>query len=209
MSLKNPVAIFSPIVHRAIGDENSPNGPVLLDIVLRARERLIGNLTEHPIEVSNVGTTVAGRVADHFYIDPVRYEMSGAVANHSVRWAEFNEYGNSQNQTRSQGAYNLLRELFYSGEPFQLVTRFTRLDNMVITELDIPETKRTANAFFFDATLQEALVVSSSTVSRNRLAENMEGDQAQTGAILTLDQGAAIPTEPNALDIQRIGEFLA
>lgn len=191
MALSQPIALFSPLSHRGIGDDTA-GGPqmLMLDAVLEEEEEHTNEMEEHPIEVpaENASSTVRGRVADHVYREPTTYIMRATVSDFPVTWKNFQGYGNSLLTTRSQGAYDLLMEHFNRREPFELVTRWGSLQNMVLLRLTIPNRNDLSASLEFTARLREAqIVITNETADAE--AEEVEGEQAETGAVPEVDRG--------------------
>lgn len=193
MAVSKPIALFSSLKHRSIGDEKSQLQMLMLDAVLEEEEKHTNEMTEHPIEVptqKNGKGVVRGRVADHVYREPTTYTMRAVVSDFPATWRNFQDYGNSLLTTRSQGAYDLLMQHFETREPFELVTRWGNLKNMVLLELTIPNRASLSASLEFSARLREAQIVITDEASSTS-PDEVEGEQAEAGAVPEVDRGAA------------------
>lgn len=199
MPVAQPLAIFSRLTHRHLGDDTAGDIQMLmLDAVLEEEEEHTNEITEHPIEVPANGASgsVRGRVADHVYREPTTYIMRATVSDFPVTWKNFQQYGNALTTTRSSGAYDRLMQHFETREPFELLTRWGGLQNMVIQSITIPNRRELSSVLEFTARLREAQIVLTEE-SRGEPNE-VAGDQAEAGAVPEVNRGSVPLAEPSA-----------
>lgn len=123
-------------------------GGIEIDASISEQVDFSNSITDHPIEG---GATVT----DHAYENPLMITMECIISNSSL---------NSTDQGRSIDAYNQLKLLKSSREPFDVVNALDVYSNMLVESLSFPRRADTSDSLVFTVTLKQIRIVDSITV---------------------------------------------
>ena len=130
-------------------------GGFLIDAVLVEGHNLDSVTTEHPIEEG-------ADITDHIRILPDKVTIEGIVSNTpigEVASIRENEAPFAGEFLPAADALAFLRKIRADREPVRVETTIIVYDNMVMINLNIPQTARTGDSFQFRATFQEVQIV--------------------------------------------------
>lgn len=134
-------------------------GGIVMDVTIEESHTDELEITEHPVEHG-------AAVTDHAYIKPANLTIRAGVSDASAKA--------TAGDKRSVAAYEALRKLQRSREPFDVVTGKRVYRNMLISSLGVVTDQETENVLLFTAELREILIATIRTVSvprsRQRLA---------------------------------------
>jgi hypothetical protein len=142
--MSQPVAIIRSI------------GGLVFDAVFKEHHQLSAEATEEPCE-----TGVS--VADHMFMKPGRVTISAGVSDVTFLPEASDPWAGGT--SRAQMALAMLEILQASFEPFDVQTGLKLYQNMVCLNIEFEQDKDTAGAFIFEATLREAIIVSTQMVT--------------------------------------------
>ena len=112
-------------------------------------------ITSHPIQSG-------ANITDHAYMEPVELNIKIIVSDAQPDFLKVDNlsegYYTSNAQTRSIGAYKILRELQKQKRVFDVGTKFETYSNMMISSLVVSESSSNVNALDVNVTLQQILV---------------------------------------------------
>ena len=143
-------------------------GGLKMDVTIAETHTDDLDFTDHPVDKS-------ANITDH---------IIGLPASLTIRAGVSDSGGSSTGDKRSVEAYNALRELQTSGEPFDVITGKRAYKNMLIKSLSHTTDEDTENSLLFTAELREVLLVSAQIVSVPRSRQrsgHVTGDVDQRG----------------------------
>ena len=143
-------------------------GIITLDASIRENHSFSADVPEHPVEV-----TVAGQdsfVTDHYIRKARTLNITGTISDAPVQYLSALTSGDigaglggmaawSGELSRSMKAYTKLRQLWFDGEPFDIVTGFDLYQNVVFTQLDIPREAAIGRQCLFTASVKQMRIV--------------------------------------------------
>lgn len=136
-------------------------GGVPLDVVVRETLSSSLTITENPVEVG-------AAITDHAYVDPKRVKLE-AVA------------GGRAGTVGAAIAFEALKRLQETREPFDFVSGFSLFRNMLIESIDVERTKGRARIMYFSAELVEVIIVDTAASAGG--AGSLSGALGGLGAI--------------------------
>jgi hypothetical protein len=160
-----------------------------LDVVVSEGHQSTLEITSNPVEFG-------AAVTDHAYIKPVTLTLEAVIGERGKGIAA------KDGQTRVAAAWQALRELQASAEPFDVASGLELYENMLIKTLKSDRTKDRARVLSFTADLQQVILVETKTVpgddlkqsalARDRLEEGTTQDRGDP----TTDRGSTATEEP-------------
>lgn len=182
---------------------------VSLDAVLSEDYSSPITLTKNPVEFG-------ANITDHAIIQPKKYTLTGVVSNTPLSIAGAvgqivdnvsGLFGDSSgtNLSRSQSAYETLQTIKNAREPIEVQTGLGILQNMVILDIQVNQTKTTSKAVFFSAPMEEVIITDSQVLTFP--GSSLSGStKSQTAS--PLDKGIQQPQVPTASQGSSIGASL-
>ena len=168
---------------------------------------------ESEVEFTQYGIESGATVTDHGIIQPIRWSLVGAISNNPLRASvtdflagsvssQFGGIGSlaaglstgflaGSNDTRSSSAFDLLRTIQISRQPFTIDAGDVTLTNMVIASLRRTKNASNEGGLIFEADLLE-LPTLDTVISNNKQPEQSqlrEGDPSQTQATSFIEKG--------------------
>lgn len=144
-------------------------GGLVFDAVFREHHESPAEVTEEPVE-----TGVS--VSDHMFLKPMRLTISAGVSDVTFQPKATDPWANAS--SRARYAFELLRYLQASFEPFDVQTGLKLYHNMVVSNITCEQDKDTAGAFIFEAELREVIIVSTQMVTYPPRAKGSAARQA-------------------------------
>ena len=146
---------------------------VELDIVITESASATSRMTQNPVENG-------ADVNDHIIIEPMTFFTSGVVSNISSSVigqivSVINSF--TKESTKAQEAWNALLELRSNRTTFTLVQGLRSYENVVLLSLNENQDKDTANGLFFNATMQELILVGPKIVTSDQFNETDISDK--------------------------------
>lgn len=131
-------------------------GGYFFDAYLQITHTASITVTEHPVETG-------ASISDHSYINPAVLEMQIGMSDvaTSIVSGQFEASGAS---SRSVAAFLVLEELMKNRVPLQVVTRLKVYQNMLITNISVPDDFLTVFGLKATVTFQEVFVAVVKTV---------------------------------------------
>lgn len=126
------------------------------DAVIREQHARELTVPQEPVESGFV-------VADHAYLQPDRLSIEAAVSDIALRPSTSDVFGSSQ--SRSVKAFDLIRKLQESMEPFSVQTGLLLYDNMEITSFSSDQEAATSSVLIFRAEMTRIKVNTTRTVT--------------------------------------------
>ena len=112
-------------------------------------------ITSHPVQSG-------ADISDHAYVEPVSLTiqliMSDATPKDQIVDKLSENYYRNNAQTRSIGAYKILRELQKQKRVFDVSTKFETYSNMMISSIVVSESSETVNALDATISLKQILI---------------------------------------------------
>jgi Dit-like tail protein len=140
------------------------------DAVIREQHARELTVPQEPTEAGFV-------VADHAYLQPDRLSIEAAVSDIALRPSASDPFASSA--SRSVKAFDLIRKLQESMEPFSVQTGLLLYDNMEITSFSADQDARTSSALIFRAEMTRIRITSTRTVT---FPPRKKGKPARQGA---------------------------
>ncbi len=172
---------------------------IKLDAVLSEDYSSPITLTKNPVEFG-------AEITDHAIIQPKKYTLQGVVSNTpldiagalgSIVDSVSGAFGDSSgtNKSRSQSAYEVLQEIKNAREPIEVQTGLGILENMVILDIQVNQTKTTSKAIYFTAPMEEVIITNTQVLTFP--ASSLAGSTKSQGAS-PVDLGIQQPQVPSA-----------
>lgn len=158
-------------------------GNVAMDVTVEEDHKDELEITEHPVEHG-------APISDHAYLKPAQLTIKAGVSDASGKA--------TSGDRRTVAAYEALRKLQASREPFDVVTGKRVYKNMQIKSLGVITDKDTEHVLMVTAELQEILIAYVRTVSVPR---NRQRLAAKTAAPVDKGQVQAEPDKSAALKL--------
>lgn len=174
MAIPNPFEQVT-ITHRNMGG-------LTFDAVLRESHTTEIAVTDNPIE-NGVSIT------DHSYKKPDSISIEFAVTNTPTR-AVAVEYGVGGDRIRR--AYDKIRELMLTREPFDVQTGLRLYSNMICTRISVDQDARTANVLKCRAELREVVFANTQAVTYPERKAGAPRNQASKTSKGGAKQGATV-----------------
>lgn len=152
---------------------------IILDALVSEEPVFRADVTKNPVENG-------ASISDHMQLLPVELTMEGVITDAPLGYAVV---GNIQNlvrnvtnifggKSRSIDAFNELRNLQTTRQPFTVLTSLQRYKNMVMTELSPTRNSQTGNAIHFRCKMIQVNIVSSQLAQN--LSDGVKGIGAKT-----------------------------
>jgi hypothetical protein len=163
-----------------VGDKTQI-GEVLIDATHLEEIHYSNVITDHSVSAFN-GLT-GSSVSDHCYKNPTKLRVTGSITEDSVNVVGlaatvidlFNGdvLTNISNKYKGKGrnqivAYQILTDLYSSGNLIDVVFFWDSFQNMIIEDLKFPKDKNTGNRLYFEAILKQVTFATVKTVSISR-----------------------------------------
>ena len=139
---------------------------VPLDVVSARTYRFAAKVTENPIEDGSV-------INDHVVEQPDVVTVEGIVSDTPVTRAsgvtspaEVKTKGNVEpglGERRSQGAYDLMEDIYRGRLLCTLICEFTMFDDMILEQWEVQKSKDRTGGLFFSATFKKLVTVETLT----------------------------------------------
>jgi hypothetical protein len=148
-------------------------GGLVFDATLRESHTSEIEVTSNPIETGS-------EVSDHMYVKPDKLTISAGVSDTPLVANPNDQFSGGR---RSQTAFQMLKQLQASGEPFDIQTGLTLYKNMLCKSVRAEQDKDTDQALLFEADFVGVNIVSTQTItyparsSRSGQAPKQKGDQ--------------------------------
>jgi hypothetical protein len=166
------------------GQPNSPLTNYVFDAVFAIKHRRSVRKTSHPV-------LTGANLTDHAYVLPSRVTLEIGMSDVQASYQEGVWTGSA---TKSISAWQILKTIINTKLPFTLITRLDTYLNMLIIDIDAPDTNKTQHGLRATITLEEQLIAS--TISTTAVsARPQTTDSTQGGTI----NGVA----PNASQVQQ------
>lgn len=176
-------------------------------------------IMDNPVETGFV-------ISDHAVMMPVTLEISAVVSDVWLLMRGLTAHGtdrgplatdkpwlvppaeDNESTTRSRRAWELLRGLQQSANPFSVQTGFELYENMLCQRITANQDKRTAGCLIFRATLREILVTSTETVTYPPRADKSTTLDASKKTTKGQQQAAEPAKEKQASTLFRGGQAI-
>lgn len=138
----SPNAVDPSFMRMNVAERRNPNTLYVFDALRRAQHRLQANPTEHPLQYGF-------NISDHIIMQPViitlQVAMSDAVAEYpnTGSAARANDQMWGGNPSKSVSAFQTMERLMKQRIMFTLNTRLETYQNMVLTNIDVEDDRRT------------------------------------------------------------------
>lgn len=152
-------------------------GGIFIDVFIREVHKSSARITEFPLELGV-------NINDHRIIEPKIIEIEGIVSNSTSLTPglglQLPNFITGTNSTRATQIYTELLQLLQDGEPIDLVTGLITYKNMVLRNLEVDRDKLKSNVLFFNAKLQEVIIIQSGLggLDPEQFSEGKTRDQA-------------------------------
>lgn len=166
-----------------VNDDGSED-TITLDAVIEEQHTNSIRLTSNPVELG-------ANINDHAIIEPDKILIRGVVTDTPLGFAALTQivdtvtglFGSStsDNLTRSQQAYSLIKQLMNDRLPIEVQTGLINYTNMMITGVNIARDKDTSKVAIMEISLEQIIIVDSEVVVLS------EGDLESP----TLEQGSS------------------
>jgi hypothetical protein len=130
-------------------------GGLVFDATFRESHTSEIEVTDNPIETGS-------SVNDHMYTKPDKLTVAAGVSNSPLHSSSDDQFGGN---SRVQAAFNLLRNLQQSGEPFAVQTGLLLYENMMCKAIRAEQDKDTSEVLDFEADFVSVNIVSTQTVT--------------------------------------------
>ncbi|MCK5126787.1 MAG: hypothetical protein KAR42_11075 [candidate division Zixibacteria bacterium] len=168
---------------------------------------------ESSVEFTQYSIESGANAVDHGIIQPIRWSLTGAISNNELRISStdllvggasnlFGGVGSAvaglsagflagSSDTRSSSAFEALRNLQISRQPFTIDAGDVTLTNMVIATLRRTKTAENEGGLIFEAELQELPTLDTVTAQNQQpnQAQLPDDDPAQTQATSLIEKG--------------------
>ncbi|MDL2289128.1 hypothetical protein LJC32_07145 [Oscillospiraceae bacterium OttesenSCG-928-F05] len=146
-------------------------GGLYFDAILKTDHTSKITATDHPVESG-------ANITDHAYVEPDEISVEIGVSDSAI------EAGSFGTGARSITAFQALRKLQQSRQPFTVVTRLHTYKNMLISSISAPDDFSTMNALKAVIMMREIIIVSTQTVtvSARASAEPQKTSTTNSGA---------------------------
>jgi hypothetical protein len=131
-------------------------GGLVFDATFEETHQSELEVTDNPVETGVV-------VSDHAFMKPLRVTISAGVSDVLLNPRNADPFATGG--SRSRQAFDLLKKLQASAEPFDVQTGLRLYQNMICTNIRTSQDKDTANVLVFEAELREVIIVSTQTVT--------------------------------------------
>lgn len=152
-------------------------------------------VTDNPVETGVV-------VSDHAFMKPQKLLISAGVSDVILTQRGADQFASGD--SRSQQAFQLLKQLQASAEPFDVQTGLALYHNMLCTAIRTSQDKDTANVFVFEAELREVLIVGTQVVT---YPPRKAGTTKRQGSATTQkgeQQGSQVGTDKRASILKKL-----
>jgi hypothetical protein len=130
-----------------------------LDVVVSESHQSELEITNNPVEFG-------AEVTDHAYIKPITLSLEAVIGEQGEGIAA------SEGRTRVAAAWQALRDLQASAEPFDVASGLELYENMLIRALKTERTKDKARVLSFTADLQQVILVDTRTIPGSDLRQS-------------------------------------
>lgn len=154
-------------------------GGYFFDAYFQVTHTKSATVTEHPVETG-------ASISDHSFINPAVLEMQIGMTDVAVSIAD-GQFKATGAPSRSIAAFMVLDELMKQRVPMQVVTRIKIYQNMLITNISVPDDYLTGNGLKATVTFKEILVAVVRTVKISARPQSTD----------TTSKGTVQPTAPN------------
>lgn len=131
--------------------EGTTAGMLTLDASLSEAYSASAEVTEHPVETGSA-------VVDHVRPRPREVRVEGLITEQVVTSDA------PADRDRPLAAYERLSAILEAGQPVNITSGLTLVENVVMTSLDVPRDRSTGRALRFSATFREIRFATSETV---------------------------------------------
>lgn len=173
-------------------------GGIQLDAVLSESHSNTIRTTKNPVELG-------ADITDHSVIEPKRVTIVSEVSDTPLGTAALGEIvdlitglfgtSTSSNITRSNAAYNAIVQLMEAREPIELHTKLKLYSNMLITDVNVQQTKDSSRVASMNITLEEILITESEIITLN--ADNLQEGTTRIQASSAEKRGRQEVVTPN------------
>lgn len=161
-------------------------GGIVFDATFKEEHEDTSTVTDNPIE-----TGVS--VSDHMYANPRKVTISAGVTN-SPMYTSGDDAFSSGSSSRIKAAFDTLKALKESRQPFDIQTGLLLYNNMVCLSIKFSQDVGSSNVFDFDAECREVIIVNTQLVT---YPPRKPGATARQGTP-TADKGEQQAAEPSA-----------
>lgn len=154
-------------------------------------------ITEYPVEEGSF-------ISDHINLQPYTVEMRGIVSDSPLSSPNIHENRNfnEDSNSRVKNAYEALLDLYFTKEPFDVVTGLDIFENVFFTSFEINRDATTGEALSFSAEFQEILFAVPSIIPIPREKVKIEKkDFAQSDINKGAEQASDAETKRQSVSI--------
>lgn len=135
------------------------------DVLIEENHEWSADITTNPVEVGSP-------VADHVLLNSDKFRVTAMVSDSPLNGSfysdisrrVFNQSSDSQSETNTQLAFNLLRNMFEDQQTLIVYTKYKTYSDMAISSIGIPRTNANGNSIQFSVEFTHIRVVSTQTV---------------------------------------------
>jgi hypothetical protein len=164
---------------------NDSRKSFVADAVMSVKETFTNQITSYPVDTRS-------NISDHVFNENPTISIVGSVSNHPVFEYPNNEVGYN-NINRADEAHALLKELWFSRTPFDVVTEFDLFTNCILQTYTTDFTAQSMEALNFNCDIQVIRLAESQSITVTIIDSAKIGESGKG----TTDNGAEQPTDLN------------